>query len=173
MALVVLLRAVNVGGHNTFRPSQLAKELAELDVVNIGAAGTLVVRKKIARARLLETLRARLPVKAEIIVCEGRELVALADADPFAGESAPKDETRFVTFLSKARRDLKTLPKQLPLDGPWALKIVATQPRFVIGVYKRHQNAAAYMTQIEKRLGIPVTLRSWNTVAAIVKTLRD
>ena len=45
MAFVVFLRAVNVGGHQTFRPSVLAKELSEYDVVNIGAAGTFVVRK--------------------------------------------------------------------------------------------------------------------------------
>ena len=37
MALVVFLRGVNVGGHRTFRPSLLAKELSDLDLVNIGA----------------------------------------------------------------------------------------------------------------------------------------
>ena len=45
MALVVLLRGVNVGGHRTFRPTLLAKELSRYDVVNVGAAGTFVVRK--------------------------------------------------------------------------------------------------------------------------------
>src|SRR5213592_2066105 len=38
MALVVFLRGVNVGGHRTFRPSLLARELSEYDVVNVGAA---------------------------------------------------------------------------------------------------------------------------------------
>jgi len=40
MASVVFLRGVNVGGHKTFRPSVLAKELTHLGLVNIGAAGT-------------------------------------------------------------------------------------------------------------------------------------
>ena len=40
MALVVFLRGVNVGGHRLFRPSAIAKEMAGLDVVNMGAAGT-------------------------------------------------------------------------------------------------------------------------------------
>src|SRR5712692_9826919 len=35
LALVVLLRGVNVGGHRTFRPTTLAKQLKHLDVVNI------------------------------------------------------------------------------------------------------------------------------------------
>jgi uncharacterized protein (DUF1697 family) len=46
MALVVLLRGVNVGGHKTFRPKRLAERLRDLDVVNIGAAGTFVVRRR-------------------------------------------------------------------------------------------------------------------------------
>jgi uncharacterized protein (DUF1697 family) len=42
MALVVFLRGVNVGGHRTFRPSILARELSDYGVVNVGAAGTFV-----------------------------------------------------------------------------------------------------------------------------------
>ena len=34
MALVVLLRGVNVGGHRIFRPAALATELACLDAVS-------------------------------------------------------------------------------------------------------------------------------------------
>ncbi len=36
MALVILLRGVNVGGHRTFRSAALARELQHLDAVNIG-----------------------------------------------------------------------------------------------------------------------------------------
>lgn len=43
MAQVVLLRGLNVGGHRRFRPASLAEELAHLDAVNIGAAGTFVI----------------------------------------------------------------------------------------------------------------------------------
>ena len=51
MALVVFLRGVNVGGHKRLRPSILAKELSHYDVVNVGAAGTFVVRKPGSRAK--------------------------------------------------------------------------------------------------------------------------
>ncbi len=50
MPEVVLLRGVNVGGHKTFRPSALAAQLQHLDVVNIGAAGTFVVRRSVGHA---------------------------------------------------------------------------------------------------------------------------
>lgn len=52
MALVVLLRGINVGGHRRFRPAALARELKHLDAVNIGAAGTFVIRRPIAQAQL-------------------------------------------------------------------------------------------------------------------------
>src|ERR1700704_5607440 len=45
MSSVVFFRAVNVGGYQKFQPGKLAKELAEFGVVNIGAAGTFVVRE--------------------------------------------------------------------------------------------------------------------------------
>jgi hypothetical protein len=41
VALVVFLRGVNVGGHRTFRPSILARDLSDYEVVNVGAAGIL------------------------------------------------------------------------------------------------------------------------------------
>jgi hypothetical protein len=51
MALLMFLRGVNVGGHRTFRPTKLAEQLKHLDVVNIGAAGTLVIRRAITPTR--------------------------------------------------------------------------------------------------------------------------
>ena len=57
MALVVLLKGINVGGHRTFRPSVLAKELARFHVVNVGAAGTFVIRKPVNRATLRAEIR--------------------------------------------------------------------------------------------------------------------
>src|SRR5437868_6070641 len=67
-ALVVFLRGCNVGGHKTFRPSLLAEQLKQYDVVNIGAAGTFVIRRRTSLARLRADLLCRLPFAAEIII---------------------------------------------------------------------------------------------------------
>jgi hypothetical protein len=87
MALVVFLRGVNVGGHRTFRPTLLVERLKHLDVVNIGAAGTFVVRKPVTRARLRAELLRGLPFDAHIMIVQGREIVAMMDADPFSGQA--------------------------------------------------------------------------------------
>jgi hypothetical protein len=42
VALVVFLRGVNVGGHRTFRPTTLTKQLTHLDALNIGAAANFI-----------------------------------------------------------------------------------------------------------------------------------
>ena len=77
MALVVFLRGVNVGGNRTFRPSVVARELSEFGVVNMGAAGTFVVHKPGSRAKFRAALLSKLPFEAEVVMCDGRDLVRL------------------------------------------------------------------------------------------------
>src|SRR5213595_2123968 len=67
MALVVFLRGVNVGGHRTFRPSILARELSDYDVVNVGAAGTFVVRRPGSRAKFRAALLRKLPFETVVV----------------------------------------------------------------------------------------------------------
>ena len=87
MALVVFLRGVNVGGHRTFRPSLVANELKDLDIVNVGAAGTFVVRKQVSRAKLRTEIIRQLPFKAEVVICKGDDVLDLASGNPFAGQA--------------------------------------------------------------------------------------
>src|SRR5262245_338273 len=102
MALVVLLRGVNVGGHRTFRPAALAGELKHLGAVNIGAAGTFVIRRAVTRTQLRAELVRLLPFDTEIVICQGREILRLVSHDPFADEPVRRDIVRFVTVLSKS-----------------------------------------------------------------------
>jgi uncharacterized protein (DUF1697 family) len=171
MALVVFLRAANVGGYNTFRPSVLAKELREYDVVNIGAAGTFVVRGKVAQRKLRQELLARLPFPTEVMICTGDELAQFVAEEPFSQEHSSAEVVRFVSVLSKPISRLPSMPKQLPADGDWLLKIIGCRSRFVFGVYRRHMRTIGCLNRLEKLIGMPATTRNWNTIAAIVKLL--
>lgn len=172
MALVVFLRGVNVGGHKTFKPSVLAKELAEFEVVNIGAAGTFVVRKPISQANLRAELLRRLPFQAEIMICPGRDILNLATSDPYANEPSGPDIVRFVNVLAKRPRVLPSLPLNLPPGDEWLVKVVAVRARFAFGIYRRQMRTITYLSQVEKRLGVSATTRNWNTINAIVKILK-
>src|SRR5919109_2119420 len=102
MALIVFLRGVNVGGHRTFRPSILARELSHYDVGNVGAAGTFVVRKPGSRAKFRAELLRKLPFEAEVMLCDGRDLLRLETENPFGAEASGPNIVRFVSILSKA-----------------------------------------------------------------------
>jgi uncharacterized protein (DUF1697 family) len=172
MALIVFLRGVNVGGHRTFRPSMLAKELGEYDVVNVGAAGTFVVRKPGAQAKFRAELLRRLPFKPAVVICDGRELIRLAKEHPFPAEPPATEFVRFVSILPKAGRVTAPLPITLPPDGEWLLRIIAVKNQFVFGVYRRHMKTIGYLGQIDKLLGAPATTRNWNTIMAVVRILK-
>jgi uncharacterized protein (DUF1697 family) len=172
MTLVVFLRGVNVGGHRTFRPSILARELSDYDVVNVGAAGTFVVRQPGSRAKFRAELLRRLPFEAEVMVCDGRDLIRLEMENPFRTETSRPDTVRFVSILSKARRVRPSVPINFPPDGEWLLRVIAWKNRFVLGVYRRHMKTIGYLGQIDKLFGVPATTRNWNTIMAIVRILK-
>jgi uncharacterized protein (DUF1697 family) len=172
MALIVLLRGVNVGGHRRFRPSVLARELSDFDVVNVGAAGTLVVRKPGSRARFGAELRQRLPFETEVVFCNGRDLISLETENPFRNEPSRPDAVRFVSILSRPRGLRPSIPVALPPRGEWFLRVIGSKDRFVFGVYRRHMKTIGYLGQIDKLFGVPATTRNWNTIVAIVAILK-
>src|SRR5437667_7415977 len=172
MALVVFLRGVNVGGYRTFRPSILARELSHYGVVNVGAAGTFVVRKPGPRAKFRAELLRKLPFEAELVLCDGRDLIRLGVENPFGTEPSRPDVVRFVSILSKADRGLTSIPCTLPPCGEWFVRIIASKNRFVFGVYRRHMKTIGYLGQIDKLLGVKATIGNWNTITAIVRMLK-
>jgi len=173
VALVVLLRGVNVGGHRTFRPSTLARQLKHLDAVNIGAAGTFVVRRPVSRAQLRIEFARRLPFDAHIVICHGRDIVRLASRDFFSGQAVRPDIVRFVSVLSASPRSVPSTPISFPSTGKWLLKVLTREHRFVVGLHRRQMKAIGYLGALDRAFGVPVTTRNWNTINAIAKVVDD
>lgn len=172
MALVVFLRGVNVGGHRTFRPSVLARELSDYDVVNVGAAGTFVVRKPGSRANFRAALLRKLPFEALVVLCDGRDLMRLETLNPFGTEPCPPSVVRFVSILAKSGAVRTSLPVTFPSDGKWLVQVMSSQGQFVFGTYRRHMKTIGYLGQIDKLYGAPATTRNWNTITAILRILK-
>jgi len=172
MALIVFLRGVNVGGHRTFRPSILAKELSNFNVVNVGAAGTFVVRKPGSRAKFRAELLRKLPFQAEVVLCDGHDLIRLETENPFGAEPSRPDVVRFVSILSKAGSIRASLPVAFPPDGEWLVRVIASKNQFVFGMYRRHMKTIGYLGQIDKLFSAPATTRNWNTISTIVRILK-
>lgn len=173
MALVVFLRGVNVGGHRTFRPSLLVQELSAFDVLNVGAAGTFVVRKPGSRARFRAALLRKLPFEGKVLICEGRDVVRLQTENPFGQEPSAPDIVRFVCILAKPAGVKTPLPVTFPREGAWLVRVIASQGPFVFGVYRRHMKTITYLGQIDTLFEGPSTVRNWNTMMAVAQILKD
>lgn len=173
MALVVFLRGVNVGGARRFSPSRLAGQLKHLEAVSIGAAGTFVIRQPPSREQLRREFTRRLPFDTHIAICESRDMVRLMSRDLFTGYSARPDIVRFVSLLSDRPRATPALPMDLPSTGDWLVKILARDNRFVVGLYRRRMKVISYLSALDRVFGVPATTRSWSTLEAIARVLRD
>jgi uncharacterized protein (DUF1697 family) len=171
MALVVFLRGVNVGGHRTFRPSALAKELKDLEAINIGAAGTFVIGRRVSRARLRAEFSRRLPFDTHMAICESREIARLASRNFFPAGMARPDIVRFVSVLCRSPRSATPLPTTLPETGKWLVRILGREGRFVVGEYRRHMKAIGCLGRLDRMFGVPVTTRNWNTIMAVARAL--
>ena len=172
MAAVVFLKGINVGGHRRFRPSVLAQQLERFDVVNVGATGTFVVRKPVAQSTIRAEITRRLPFEAEVMICNGSEILRAANDDPFAGQPVRPDIIRFMSVLAKRRPPSSSVPFAIPPDGRWCVRVLAQRDRFVFGVHRREMTAIGYLGQMERVFGGPVTTRSWSTILSVARILQ-
>jgi uncharacterized protein (DUF1697 family) len=174
MALVVFLRGINVGGHKVFQPTALARELADFDVVNVGAAGTFVVRNTIAQAKLRAEILQRLPVQAEVMICASREVLDLAMPEGVEDEASQSKVTRYVSILANRPRSLPALPLRQPDSEDWQVKVLGVAGRFALSLHRRLGPRLVYPNEVvEKHLGLSATTRNWNTIAAICAILKE
>ena len=172
MAVVVFLRGVNVGGHKTFRPTLLAKQLRAYDAVNIGAAGTFVVRKPGDPKKFRSVLLSKLSVDAQVSICQGKDIVQFADDDPFSRARAAPDLVRFVSILPRRSALQKRFPIVIPETGECLVRVLGVRKQFVYGFYRRNMKTIGCLGQIDKLFGAPATTRGWKTILSIVEMLR-
>src|ERR1700693_5597080 len=172
MALVAFLRGANVGGHRKFRPGQLAKEMAEFGVVNIGAAGTFVAKKPVSAAAFRAELARRLPFETEIMICKGGEVLPRATTPLFATPPAGKDVRKLVTVLAKTPKTVPKLPIRWPEGKDWQVDFFRIAGRFAFTFWRPDPKRLVYPNAVaEKVLGIPGTTRSWSAIEAACKIL--
>jgi len=174
MPVVVFMRGVNVGSAKRFQRSLLARELGHLGVSNLGAAGTFVVRGTLAESALRAEFLRRLPFACELMVCQGRDLLKLAAAEPFPASPEGPDLRRFVTVLAKRPRTPPALPWSYPAGDQWQVKLVGLSGRFVLCLWRRLGRSLVEPNGIvEKQFGVSATTRNWNTILRICDALQE
>jgi uncharacterized protein (DUF1697 family) len=163
MAHVVFLRAANVGGKNVFRPAQLAAALAHLEVVNVGAAGTFVVRSSASATAIRREFLSRLPYEPAIAVRPAGELIALVERVPFKGVAFSKDLRGWAAVLCGKPKSKPSLPLTRPAGKAWSARFDRIEGPYALGLWRRADRFVSPNELVEDALGVPATMRYWET----------
>src|SRR2546421_1785963 len=169
MALVVFMRAVNVGGYQKFQPAALAKKLAELDVVNIGAAGTFVVRARLSEKALRKKILAEMGFQPAMMVCPAEDVIDLVKTKPF-GKKLALHMKGFVSIIEHPLAEPPDLPVDQP-KGDWGVRVIAVEGRFAMSLWRRLEGETMGYPNavVEKKFGVAATTRSWNTIETVAE----
>lgn len=106
-----------------------------------------------------------------MFVCSGRDLISLAE-NSFQDWPPEAGITRFVSVLPRASRVRVSMPIQIPTDEEWFVRLIGSEGRFVLGLYRRHMKTIGYLGQIDRVFGQRATTRTWNTIMAAVRVLK-
>jgi len=162
LASAVFLRAVNVGGSSVFSPAALAKRL---DLVNIGAAGTFVARRRVSAREIAREL----PFETDIVVRPGVEVTKLVAAGP---PKVPPNVQLFVVVLVRSPRASPKLPFERPEGRNWFLRVVERRGAFVVCARRVEAQRGLDLSAIMQRsFGVPATARSWGTMVRVAEAL--
>jgi uncharacterized protein (DUF1697 family) len=170
---IALLRGINVGGHRRVAMPELRELLGSLgygDVGTLGQSGNVVLSTKLKPELLGQKLESQiaagLGVEAKIVVRTCAELAAVVACNPL-GDVAEDLKRYQVSFLS-ASPDSEAMRALAAVDvdpEQWVHKdreIYAWHPSAV------HNSPLAKLLS-EKRLGVVVTARNWNTVTKLLE----
>jgi len=175
---IVLLRGINVGAHRRVAMAELRALLADAgydEIETLGQSGNIVLSAKQANPERLggeleNQLAEGLEVQAKVVVRTCAELAAVVAYNPLA-EIAQEPKLYQVSFLSakpdpkaiRAIKDMDTSPEQWTTKGR---EIYAWHPKGI------HNSPLAKLLS-DKRLGVAVTARNWNTVTKLLDLARS
>ncbi len=162
LASAVFLRAANVGGSSVFSPAALAKRL---DLVNIGAAGTFVARRRVSAREIARAL----PFELDVVVRPGVEVTELVAAGP---PKVPHNVQLFVVVLVRSPRASPNLPFERPEGQNWFLRVLERRGAFVVCARRVEvQRGLDLSAIIQRSFGVPATARSWGTMVRVAEAL--
>jgi len=172
MGWAIFLRGANVGGHRKFLPSAFAEELAEFDVVNLGAAGTFVARSEVSETRLRKAIVAKLPFETEVVIRPGVELEELLRSPPSL--TPPPSSKLYLSILIARATRAPPLPLHVPNEPAWEVKVLEIRGRYALSFARRLGDRLIYPNPVvERAFGVGATTRGWPTIVALGRILEE
>jgi uncharacterized protein (DUF1697 family) len=170
---VALLRAVNLGAHNSVAMADLRALLEHLGLRegrSLLQSGNLIfrsdVRKTVALEALLEAAAAkRLGLRTDFFVRSAAEVSAVLERNPFPAEATRDPGHLVVMFLKAAAADEDVQALRASITGR---EVVRADGRQAYIVYPDGiGNSRLTHALVERKLRTRGTARNWNTVTKL------
>jgi uncharacterized protein (DUF1697 family) len=166
-AWVALLRGINVGGRSTVPMAGLRRLFADAGFESvrtyINSGNVLFEGVEPDRAALEAAVQQTFGVASTVVIRRLTELAKVARSHPFGSDTSKS----FVAFLAeKPDRGAKQRLAELDAgDNEYELRGRELFLRYPTG----YRNAKLAGARLERALGVPATVRNWNTVTKLVE----
>lgn len=161
---IVLLRGINVGGHNKLPMAELTDILNGLGARGVKTyiqSGNAVMQGDISGEAISDAIEAAKGFRPAVLVVPLEAFTSIADADPYDGVEGKTLHVEFLAGSPKfdaVRADALAMPSERYHVSNQAIYLHAPDG---IG---RSKLAAA----MEKIAGVPATARNWNTATKLL-----
>jgi uncharacterized protein (DUF1697 family) len=173
---IVLLRGINVGGHARIAMADLRAMLTDLgydDVATVLQSGNAVVTANASAARIATDVSARLHADTKLAVtCVVRtvdEMRTALDRDPYEGHA--NDPAKYVIgFMDRAPTEAKVARMDPASFAPDEFRIIGREAYIWCPDGLRDTKLTA--PNFERKLGVSMTVRNWNTCQKVFALAR-
>jgi len=173
-SFICLIRGINVGGNNLLKMDALRALCESIGLKGAKTylqSGNVVFRSKLDRAKLAdrieEGIRKATSFEAKVILRTADEIRDVIAANPFTTGPQRNPKALLVAFLGgPISNDAKALLQKLKIDSEELHfgdeELYLYMPNGIAG--SKLSNALT-----EKKIGLNVTARNWNTVTALLE----
>lgn len=173
---VVLVRSVNVGGHNRLPMKDFARELAAAGLTEVQTyiqSGNAVVhapagQEGLVQQRVAAVLAAKFGLAVPVVVIRAADWSQLVQQNPFVDQGIDPKLLHVAVLQGPPRAGAMLDPARSPGDA-WHLQDRALYLHLPAGV----SGSKLGIDYLERQLGTPVTLRNWATTLKLLAMLGE
>lgn len=166
-----LLRGINVGGHNKIKMADLRKAFEELGLLKVKTyiqSGNVLFESeednRHIREKLEDKIKNEFGFEVPVALRTLKELEELIKNCPFPSDALLEEESIHIAFLTELPSDVGIQKLQEVYSGEDQYKIVGKDVYLFFRQSIRNSKLAAQLP----KLGVPATVRNWNTVNKLV-----